>query len=152
MDLVDEEDVAVVEVGEQRSQVARPLERRPRGDAQADLELVGDDAGHRGLPQAGRAREKDVVDGLAPLPGSAEKDLHVLSQLGLAHELVEAPGPEADLLPLLSRQGHSGEDVLAEALLSHREVASSLRASRSSTSTSPSSGSSRRTSRTSSGW
>ena len=43
VDLVDEEDVVLLEVGEDRRQVLGLLEHRPRGLAQVDAELVGDD-------------------------------------------------------------------------------------------------------------
>ena len=45
VDLVDEEDVAVVEVREDRGDVPGALERGPARDPQADVELGGDDAG-----------------------------------------------------------------------------------------------------------
>ena len=65
VDLVDEEHVALVELGEDGGQVAGPLERRARGDVQADAHLGGDDAGQRGLAQPGRTGEEQVVGGLA---------------------------------------------------------------------------------------
>ena len=45
VDLVDEEHVALVELGEDGGEVAGPLEGRARGDVQADAHLGGDDAG-----------------------------------------------------------------------------------------------------------
>ena len=56
VDLVDEEDVALLQVGEQAGDVDLALERRPRRGVHAHAELVGDDAGQRRLAQAGRAR------------------------------------------------------------------------------------------------
>ena len=56
VDLVDEEDVALLEVGEQGGQVAGPDQHRPRGDPQPDAHLGGHDAGQRGLAQARAAR------------------------------------------------------------------------------------------------
>ena len=44
VDLVDEEDVAVVEVGQDRGEVAGPFERGPARDPQRDLQLGRDDA------------------------------------------------------------------------------------------------------------
>ena len=57
VDLVDEEDVALVEVGQDGGQVARPLQRRPAGDPQAHAHLGGHDPGQGGLPQARGAGE-----------------------------------------------------------------------------------------------
>ena len=70
VDLVDEEDVAVVEVGEDRGEVAGPLERRAADVmCKPDAHLGGDDAGERGLAQPGRAGEQQVVERLAALRG-----------------------------------------------------------------------------------
>ena len=90
VDLVDEEHVAVVEVGEDGGEVAGPLERGTAGDAQADAHLGGDDARQRGLAQPGRPGEQQVVGGLAPAAGGGEDDLEVLLEPRLADELVEA--------------------------------------------------------------
>jgi hypothetical protein len=57
VDLVDEEHVALVELGEDRRQVAGPLERRAGGDVEVHAHLGGDDAGQRGLAEAGRPGE-----------------------------------------------------------------------------------------------
>ena len=53
MDLVDEEDVVLLEVGEDRRQVLGLLEHRARGRAQVDAELVGDDVASVVLPRPG---------------------------------------------------------------------------------------------------
>ncbi len=105
MDLVDEEDVAVLEVGQQRGEVARPSQDGTGRDAQAGRHLGGDDAGQRGLAQTGGAGEEDVVDRLAALPGRLQHDAEMLDQLRLTDELLERPGPEPDLLELLVRVG-----------------------------------------------
>ena len=105
VDLVDEQHVAVLQVGEQRGQVAGADQRRPRGDAQPDAHLRRHDAGQRRLAEAGRPREQQVVDGLVPAPGRLEHDLEVLGELGLAVELVEVPGPQPGLVGELGRVG-----------------------------------------------
>ena len=58
MDLVDEEDVALLEVGQQGGQVARPGQHRPRGDPEPDAHLGGHDAGQRGLARARAGRRR----------------------------------------------------------------------------------------------
>ena len=65
VDLVDEQHVLRLEVGEQRGEVARALEHRARGLAQVDAELLGDDVRERGLAQARRAEQQHVVERLA---------------------------------------------------------------------------------------
>ena len=61
VDLVDEQHVAVVELGEDGRQVAGPLERRTGGDVQVHAHLDGDDAGQGGLAEPGRPGEQQVV-------------------------------------------------------------------------------------------
>ncbi len=105
MDLVDEEHVTVVEVGEDRREVAGAFERGTTRDPQADFELGGDDARQRGLAEPGRAGEQDVVDRLPAPARRGEHDLEVLLQARLADELVEPAGPETRLLGHLHRIG-----------------------------------------------
>ena len=65
VDLVDEEHVALFEVGEQRGEVAGLGDHRAGGGAEIDAELAGDDLGQRRLAEAGRADEQHMVERLA---------------------------------------------------------------------------------------
>ena len=67
MDLVDEQHVARLQVGEQRGEIAGPLEHRTGGLAQVHAELVRDDVRERGLAQPGRPEDQHVVERLAAL-------------------------------------------------------------------------------------
>ena len=151
VDLVDEQHVAVVEVGEDGGEVTGALERGTAGDAQPDAHLLGDDARERGLAQARRTGEQDVVGGLAPAAGGAEEDLEVLLEARLADELVEPPRPEGDLFSLLDRVGRRVQQFVSHGATYACDTDSSLSASRRRSSTEPSSGSCATTSRTSSG-
>ena len=51
------------QVGEDRREVAGPLERGARRDVQLGADLGRDDVGQRGLAQPGRAGEEHVVGG-----------------------------------------------------------------------------------------
>ena len=68
VDLVDEEHVARLEVGEDRRQVAGALDDRPRGGADADAHLSGDDVRERRLAEARRPVEEHVVEHVAAAP------------------------------------------------------------------------------------
>ena len=61
VDLVDEEDVALVHPGQDRGQVAGVGERRPAGQPQRRAHLGGDDHRQRGLAEPGRPGEQHVV-------------------------------------------------------------------------------------------
>ena len=74
VDLVDEQDVALLQLGEDRRQVAGPFQRRARRDVQGHAHLGGGDAGQRRLAEPGRAGEQQVVDGLAAPPGGLDDD------------------------------------------------------------------------------
>ena len=94
MDLVDEQDVALLERGQDRGQVAGPLDRRPRGVLDVDAELAGDDRGEGRLAEAGRAVEEDVVGRLSPAPGRRQQHGQVRLDLALADVFVERPRPQ----------------------------------------------------------
>ena len=61
MDLVDEEDVALLEAGQDRGDVAFPLEGGAGDRAQADAELFADDVGEARLAEARRTDQQQVV-------------------------------------------------------------------------------------------
>ena len=62
VDLVDEQHVAVFEIGEQRREVAGLGDHRAGGGAEIHAELARDDLRQRGLAEAGRADEQHVVE------------------------------------------------------------------------------------------
>ncbi len=148
MDLVDEQHVALVELGEDGGQVAGPLDGGARRGVEVGVDLGGDDGRQRRLPQARGAGEEQVVGRLAPAAGGLEQDLEVGLELGLAHELRQPPGPHAPLGRRIL-----GDRLGVEQLLPHHgqaPAASRLSAWRSSAAASPSSGSSAVATRTSS--
>ena len=97
MDLVDEQDVVVVEGGQDRGQVAGPLDRRAAGVADVDAELAGDDRGQGGLAEAGRAVQQDVIGGFTPPPRRRQQHREVGLDLALADVFGQAVGPERAL-------------------------------------------------------
>src|SRR5919201_6855903 len=111
VDLVDEEDVARLERGEDRGDVALPLERRASEGADADAELLADDVGEARLAEPGRADEEDVVERLAARPRRLERDRELLLDPLLADEVVEPARAEASLELLLVRAGGGREEL-----------------------------------------
>ncbi len=94
VDLVDEQDVAVLEVGQQGGEIARLGDHRARGGAEADPHFAGEDPGERGLAETRRAEEQDMVERLAARLGGVDEDAEVLARRLLADEFVEALGPK----------------------------------------------------------
>ena len=74
VDLVEEEDLALAQVGEDGGEVTLDLQGGAGGLLEADVELVGDDGGQGGFAQAGRAEEEDVVERLAAGAGGFKCD------------------------------------------------------------------------------
>ena len=87
VNLVDEEDVAFLEVGEYGGQIAGTLDGRPARGLEGDAHLVGYHAGKRGLAQARRPGEKQVVEGLAARFGGLDQDGEVFLDARLAEVL-----------------------------------------------------------------
>ncbi len=100
VDLVDEDDVARLDRGEDRRDVLA-LERGAGDRADADAELLADDVREARLAEARRPDEQDVVERLATALRSVERDGELLLDAGLADELVEAARAETPLDLLL---------------------------------------------------
>ena len=97
VDLVDEQDVAFVERGEDRGEVPGPLDGRARGVADVDPELAGDDRREGRLAEAGRAVQEDVVGRLSPALRRLEQHRQVGLDLALADVFVERSRPQRAL-------------------------------------------------------
>ena len=78
MHLVNEEDVAATQIGENRCQVSGPLDGGTGGDLEAHVHLTGADVSQGCLSQPGRAVEQDMVQRLAAPPGGLDQDAQVV--------------------------------------------------------------------------
>jgi hypothetical protein len=97
MDLVDEQDAARSEVGEEPREVPGALDHRARGLRDLYAQLVRENRRQGGLAEAGRPVEQDVVQRLAALAGGREEDAELFLEPRLPDELVELGGPEPRL-------------------------------------------------------
>jgi hypothetical protein len=68
VDLVDEQDVAILEIGEQRGKIARLGDYRAGRGAEADAHFLGNDLRQRGLAESRRAEEQHMIERIAALP------------------------------------------------------------------------------------
>ena len=105
MDLVDEEDVAWLQVGQQCGEVAAALDHRARAPAEAHAHFAGDDLRERRLAEARQVRQQHVVEGLAPSPSSVDEDPEIVAQLALADKFGECLRPQRSLDRILFRAG-----------------------------------------------
>jgi hypothetical protein len=89
VNLVDEEDLLILEVGEDPGEIARALDHRPGGDPRVAAHFPGEDAGQSRLAQTGRSHEEHVIQRLPALLRRLEKDLELIAQLRLPDEVLE---------------------------------------------------------------
>ena len=94
MDLVDEQDVAILEIGEECSKVARLGDHRPRGGAEADAHLAREDASDRRFAETRWAVEQHMIERLAAALRRVDEHAQILARALLADELVEALRPQ----------------------------------------------------------
>ena len=87
MDFVDEQHVALFEIGEQRREIAGLGDHRPRRGAEIDGKLARHDLRQRGFAEPGRADEQDVIERVAPRPRRFDEHGEIGADLALADEL-----------------------------------------------------------------
>ena len=110
VDLVDEQDVALVEGGEDRGQVPGALDRRAARVADVHAQLAGDDRREGRLAEAGRAVQQDVVGRLSPALRRLEQDVEARLDLALADVLVERPRAQRPFHGELAEIGGAGRE------------------------------------------
>jgi hypothetical protein len=97
MDFVDEENVALLQIGEQRGKIAGLGDHRPRGGAEVDAQLPCDDLRQRGLAEARRADEQHVIERLVARARRLDEHREVGARLLLADELGQPLRPQRSL-------------------------------------------------------
>ena len=130
VDLVHEEHRAGLERGQQRGDVALALERGPGRLDEGHVELVGQDLRQRGLAQARRPGQQDVVERLAAPARGREGDLELGPHRLLPDELVERGRAQGALELVLARVEDPGRLDARHA--AHRRAARRALARRSS--------------------
>ena len=133
VNLVHEQHIAVLQMGEDGSEVAGTLQHGPRGGAQVHLHLVGNDVGKRGLAEARGAEDQRVVQRVAPASCRLDEYLHLVLDRFLPHIVGEAGWTQGAIdLAILAAGGPGGDAVRFQA---HAAEPMRRKASRTSTST-----------------
>ena len=101
MNFINEQNVVLFQVGQERGQVLGLLQHRAAGLAQVDAQFGRNDVGERRFAQARRAKQQHVVQRLATHLGRADENLQLLANLHLTHILVEQLGAQGALNRLL---------------------------------------------------
>ena len=86
MDFVDEQHVALFEIGQECGEIAGLGDHGPRGGAKADAEFARHDLRQRGLAEAGGTDEQHMVERLAALARRLDEDREIGARLRLADE------------------------------------------------------------------
>ncbi len=94
MDLVDEQHVAIFQIGEKRRQIARLGDDRTRGGPEADPQLARDDLRQRRLAEPWGPEEQHMVERVPAGLGRRDEDAQIFPCRALADEIVERLGPE----------------------------------------------------------
>lgn len=112
MDLVDEQHIVRLQVGQQRRQVAGFLDHRARGHAQVHAQLVGDHMAQRCLAEAGRPEDQHVVQRLAAPLRRLDVDVQLFAHRLLAEILVQPLRPDAGLDGVVFAGGGGIDDAV----------------------------------------
>ena len=87
MDFIDEQDVAVLEVGEKSGEIARLGDHWTGRRSEIHAELARHDLRQRRLAEPRRAGEEDMVERLAPRAGRVNEHLEIATDFRLTDEL-----------------------------------------------------------------
>ena len=103
VDLINEEHIVGLKVGQQGRQIARPLEHGAGSLAQVYPHLAGNDmCDSVVLPKPGRPEQQHVVERFPAPPRGLDEYLQLLANLFLADVLFEMLGPQRPLQLFLS--------------------------------------------------
>ena len=97
VDLVDEQHVALFQIGQQRGEVARFRNHRAGGGAEIHAEFARDDLRQRGLAEAGRADEEHMVERLVARTRGLDENLEIGARLFLRRRIRRAAAGAARL-------------------------------------------------------
>ncbi len=86
MDFIDEENVALLEIGEKCSKIAGLGDHRARSRTEIDTQFARDDLREGGLAETGRPGKEDMIEGLAAPLGCFDEDFEILFGPALADE------------------------------------------------------------------
>ncbi len=111
MNLVDEEDVPGLEIGQQPGEVSGAGDHRTGRQPQAGAHLPGHDVGERRLAEARGPGEEHVIEGLAAPFRRRQEHGEVFADLRLADVLLERLRPEPRLDGDVLFERRPGEDL-----------------------------------------
>jgi hypothetical protein len=94
VDFVDEENITLLEAGEESGEVTGFFNRRSGSGPDGGVHFRSKNVGEGGLAQAGRPAEKKMVKRLGAGAGGIEQNGKPFAKLGLAGKIGETTGPK----------------------------------------------------------
>ena len=94
MDFIDEQHVAVFEIGQKCRKIPGLGDHRAGCRPEIDTEFLGHDLRKRGLAQAGRTNEQHMIQRLAPVLCRLDEHFQIGTRLRLAGKLVQRLRPQ----------------------------------------------------------
>ena len=97
VNFINEKDIAVREIGENRAQIAHFFNRRAGSGANAGARFIGDDMSESRFAKAGGAIKKDVLDRLLSFFGGIDQNPQIFLRLNLPKIFSESLGTEGNI-------------------------------------------------------
>ena len=97
VNLIDEQDLLLLHVGDDRRQIALDLQQRRRRRLEVHAQFVGNNVGQRSLPQPRRPIQQHVIHGLAARPRRLNRHRQIFFDFGLPDKLVQPLRPQLQL-------------------------------------------------------
>jgi hypothetical protein len=110
MNFVEKENFFFFERGEDGGEIAFAFEERASAGFDRDGEFIGDDLRERGFAEAGRAVEKNVIEGFAAIASGFESDGDIFFDAFLANVFGEGFGTDASVEASVVVEGRAGDD------------------------------------------
>ena len=117
MDLVDEEHLVLLEVGEHGRKVSSFLDDRAGGRAHRHAKLVADDVRKRGLAKSGRAVQKDVIERFLPATRRFDRHLQVVAHAILPDVLGQGSRAQPRFILRVVVDGSGGDKAVVHGRL-----------------------------------
>ena len=81
MDLIDEENITLLKVGQHGCQITRTFNNRPGCCPDIAAHFIGNNIGKGGFSQSGRTKKEHVVQGLRTALGGLNVDRNIIPDL-----------------------------------------------------------------------
>ena len=93
MNLIDEQNITLFQIGQKRGQIPRLGDHRPRGGAKIDPQLPGDDLRQCGFAKPRRSGEQNMIERLAAGFRSLNEHPQIGPRLRLPNEFFQHQRP-----------------------------------------------------------